>query len=744
GTGSVTLSSATASGLTIESGTTGSITLGGDASAETISLGAGAAAKTVVLGSTDTTSTTTIQSGSGNINLLANGTATGNVQVGDGGAASATPDLLVLDTGSAEPTGTNGAMYYNTTTNKFRCYQNGAWSNCIGGDKVIVGKSADESVTSSIILQNDDDLLFSVKSGETWIFRFVLVVTNNNDAGPDWKSAILAPAASTCSVQLSGDEAIGADFPQIQTTDCTTPATLVNNGIVADANNGFDVLLQGRVTAGADGTVNLQWAQNTSDTTALTVEQGSRLEAFKVGGADLAEVYYGEKTYEEGTVVSVEPAIRNGVRESTSAYDRSVVGIVSTKPGLVLGDNDGTGATNLVALSGRVPVKVTTENGPIRAGDYLTSSSIPGVAMKATKAGAIIGTAMMGFDGPGEGTVLVFVKNGSGNGSKIADLLPGLVEGDVSRSILGELVNRNVSLPATVDLSEIVTDRVAAGVEVITPKLMAQDIELTGSLSLFDANDNAAVKIESNGDAYFAGTVRAKKIIADQIEGYEILTNKIDTLGQQVATVAGAVAEQKPEQSPEEFLANFMELAGQVIFKAETWFKGTVKFLADVTFVGRPTFNKDTAGFAYIKGGQNEVEVKFEREYAKQPVVTASLNLVGGVNVADAPSYAIYDLSIKGFKIKLARNAGFDLAFSWVALAVDEVKAFEGQTGAIPTPTVTLEAVPSPIPTIEVTPPIEVTPTATESATPTPTPTVAPIVEVTPTATESASPTPEP
>ena len=36
-----------------------------------------------------------------------------------------------------------------------------------------------------------------------------------------------------------------------------------------------------------------------------------------------------------------------------------------------------------MALTGQVPVKVTTENGPIKKGDLLASSSKPGYAMKA-------------------------------------------------------------------------------------------------------------------------------------------------------------------------------------------------------------------------------------------------------------------------------------------------------------------------------------------------------------------------
>jgi hypothetical protein len=149
GEGAVTVSSATASGLTLESGTTGAITIGGDSSAETITIGTGAAAKTIAIGSTNTTSTTTLQSGSGGINLKANNGSTGDVQIGTGGTGTATPDLFKLDVRDAgtagDPTGADGAMYYSKNTNKFRCYQNGAWTDCLstgGGDSISVNGTA--------------------------------------------------------------------------------------------------------------------------------------------------------------------------------------------------------------------------------------------------------------------------------------------------------------------------------------------------------------------------------------------------------------------------------------------------------------------------------------------------------------------------------------------------------------------------------------------------------------------------
>ncbi|MDO8241289.1 MAG: hypothetical protein Q7T51_04910, partial [Candidatus Moranbacteria bacterium] len=156
--GALTIASASASGLTLNSGTTGAISIGDDGSAETITIGTGAAAKTLTIGSTNTTSTTNIQSGSGGINIKANNGSTGTVQIGTGGAGSTTPDVFALDVKSntGDPTGFEGAMYYNTTDNVFRCYQNTAWTNCIGS-----GGSVDLSSFTLAGIAIDDTVPFT-------------------------------------------------------------------------------------------------------------------------------------------------------------------------------------------------------------------------------------------------------------------------------------------------------------------------------------------------------------------------------------------------------------------------------------------------------------------------------------------------------------------------------------------------------------------------------------------------------
>lgn len=64
---------------------------------------------------------------------------------------------------------------------------------------------------------------------------------------------------------------------------------------------------------------------------------------------------------------------------------------------MVIGETDGTGKPVIVGLAGRVPVKMSTKNGNIAPGDYITTSDIPGVGMKATEPGRVIGKALTGL-----------------------------------------------------------------------------------------------------------------------------------------------------------------------------------------------------------------------------------------------------------------------------------------------------------------------------------------------------------
>lgn len=123
------------------------------------------------------------------------------------------------------------------------------------------------------------------------------------------------------------------------------------------------------------------------------LERDKQKEKAQAAGFDLAEGYETiDQVIEAGDVVSISDT---GLRKSSKPYDSKLMGIISTNPGILLGGNDNANKDKKpVALSGRVPVKVSTINGPIAVGERITSSSIPGVGMRATESGTTIGIAL--------------------------------------------------------------------------------------------------------------------------------------------------------------------------------------------------------------------------------------------------------------------------------------------------------------------------------------------------------------
>lgn len=135
-----------------------------------------------------------------------------------------------------------------------------------------------------------------------------------------------------------------------------------------------------------------------------------------VSGSDFAEslrVVGDKSSYAPGELI-VLSGQAGAVAKSGEAYARGLIGVYSTAPGFVGADKNGTVQVNAdeipVAITGIVPVKVTDENGTIAIGDALTSSSMPGIAMKATRAGKIVGYAMEKANA--NGTLLALVQPG--------------------------------------------------------------------------------------------------------------------------------------------------------------------------------------------------------------------------------------------------------------------------------------------------------------------------------------------
>jgi hypothetical protein len=131
---------------------------------------------------------------------------------------------------------------------------------------------------------------------------------------------------------------------------------------------------------------------------------------------DVAEWVPTRGTIGAGTLVTIDPSATNTVIPVDHAYDTRVVGVVSDRPGVILGEAGANKAK--VAQSGRVKVKVDARYGAIATGDLLVASPTPGHAMRSVpvtlgdtqihRPGTLIGKALEPLDA-GEGEILVFL-----------------------------------------------------------------------------------------------------------------------------------------------------------------------------------------------------------------------------------------------------------------------------------------------------------------------------------------------
>lgn len=122
---------------------------------------------------------------------------------------------------------------------------------------------------------------------------------------------------------------------------------------------------------------------------------------------DVAEYFKVDDAVEAGDLVSLSGERANHYIKTKKIKDANVIGVVSTAPTITINQPDGVP----IALTGRVPVKVTNENGEIKIGDCLTASSTPGYAMKAEGNCYIIGKAVEPFNNI-KGKISCLIENG--------------------------------------------------------------------------------------------------------------------------------------------------------------------------------------------------------------------------------------------------------------------------------------------------------------------------------------------
>ena len=168
-----------------------------------------------------------------------------------------------------------------------------------------------------------------------------------------------------------------------------------NGGNIWVGGNGVDGDIVLFASSGDNTTLDQATIHINGDSGDIILQNADCAEDFEVENVEVAE---------PGTVMIIGDYSR--LRISETAYDRRVAGIVAGagqyRPGIILGRNRASKNALPIALMGRVECKVDASDSPIEIGDLLTTSQMPGHAMKVKdpqKAfGTVIGKALGKLD----------------------------------------------------------------------------------------------------------------------------------------------------------------------------------------------------------------------------------------------------------------------------------------------------------------------------------------------------------
>ena len=151
------------------------------------------------------------------------------------------------------------------------------WATPSSGGATLKAKSADESVTSSTTLQDDDHLTFAVEASGIYLVEYFLKVLSAS-ATPDLKLAFTAPSGATFDWGPDINSANEDIWVPVGTGD--TPVAASNLSTEANfglsANNTKLIHVKGILIVDTTaGNFTLRWAQSSSNGNATTIKKGS-------------------------------------------------------------------------------------------------------------------------------------------------------------------------------------------------------------------------------------------------------------------------------------------------------------------------------------------------------------------------------------------------------------------------------------------------------------------------------------
>lgn len=224
--------------------------------------------------------------------------------------------------------------------------------------------------------------------------------------------------------------------------------------------------------------------------------------AYATGGADYAEYFQTtSRDLVPGELVCIDVSGDNHVSRCVRGNDPNVMGIVSSNPAFV-GNNERGSAENdpnyeLVGLIGQVKAKVSAENGPIRPGDSLTtSSSTAGFAMRADAGDSTVGVALEGLSG-GKGDVNVLISRR--NKSMTVEQVEQRVTEQVALMGIEDEIKKTVAQAVSAfDLHAEVDNMIAPRISSLQSQLSVNYSTLSGQIENLNAQTVSLLHILNN------------------------------------------------------------------------------------------------------------------------------------------------------------------------------------------------------------------------------------------------------
>lgn len=150
-------------------------------------------------------------------------------------------------------------------------------ANVLEGRELYVSKGADESVTSSAVLQNDDALVLAVIANAVYHGELIVFYTGGNNAG-DIQIAYTFPTGATLHMGAQGVHnsllsGSTGDGEWVVRLSCVSGVTNIPFG--ASTSTLMAKVVVNLTTGGNAGNFQMQWAQMASNATATTIKAGS-------------------------------------------------------------------------------------------------------------------------------------------------------------------------------------------------------------------------------------------------------------------------------------------------------------------------------------------------------------------------------------------------------------------------------------------------------------------------------------